>query len=186
MNENARTRTYVSGLRTVNNVRQALGFAHNWENNAYGLGNSRVAAPTRQQWANHERYKAMLMRRLWALQAAQRNRPRRPARAARTIQKKFKHEFYAPNNNGTGLRGRGYRMAMTRRRGGNAAQVGPREHITGLLRAKLNNLRRQTNRGAMVNIYNGMYNKWMNAGGIHGANILNNAQLLMHRRGLIM
>jgi hypothetical protein len=94
--------------------------------------------------------------------------------------------YYTPNNNSTGLRGRGYRMAMARVRGNNASRVGPRERITGILRIKLNNLRRQTNRGAMVNIYNGMYNKWMAAGGTHGAKILNNAQLLMHRRGLIM
>jgi hypothetical protein len=118
--------------------------------------------------------------------AVARNAPRRPARAAKVIQKAFKNMYYEPNNNGMGLRGRGYRMAMARARGNNAAQVGPRERITGLLRTKLNNLRRQTNRGAMVNIYNGMYNKWMAAGGSHGAKILNNAQLLMHRRGLIM
>ena len=118
--------------------------------------------------------------------AVARNQPRRPTRAAKVIQKKFKNMFYTPNNNSTGLRGRGYRMTMARVRGNNASQVGAREHITGLLRTKLNNLRRQTNRGAMVNIYNGMYNKWMAAGGTHGANILNSAQLLMHRRGLIM
>jgi hypothetical protein len=185
MNENARIRSSVSRLQTVNNVNKALGFAYNWENNALGFGNSRAAPPSRQQWADHKRYKNMLMRRLLALQAAQRNRPRRPERAARTIQKKFKNIFYTPNNNGTGLRGRGYRMAMTRRRGGNASQVGPRERITGVLRAKLNNLRRQTNRGAMVNIYNSMYNKWTEAGGMTGANVLNNAQKIMFRAGLI-
>jgi Zn-dependent protease with chaperone function len=118
--------------------------------------------------------------------AVARNQPRRPTRAAKVIQKKFKNMFYTPNNNSTGLRGRGYRMTMARVRGNNASRVGARERITGMLRTKLNNLRRQTNRGAMVNIYNGMYNKWMAAGGTHGANILNSAQLLMHRRGLIM
>jgi hypothetical protein len=161
-------------------------YANNWEVEALGLGNSRYAPPTRNEWAEHERYKAMLGRRLLALQAAQRNRPRRPARAARLIQKKFKNVFYTPNNNGNGIRGRGYRMTMTRARGNNASQVGPREHITRLLRSKLDNLRRQTNRGAMVNIYNGMHNKWLEAGGINGANVMNTAQLLMHRRGLIM
>jgi hypothetical protein len=182
----ANYRARIANMRTVNQVQRALGYAYNWENNALGFGNSRAAAPSRQQWADHKRYKNMLTRRLWALQAAQRNRPRRPARAARTIQKKFKNIFYTPNNNGTGLRGRGYRMTMARVRGNNASQVGPRERITGVLRAKLNNLRRQTNRGAMVNIYNSMYNKWAEAGGVTGANVLNNAQKIMHRRRLIM
>ena len=124
--------------------------------------------------------------RRWRTAAVARNAPRRRGRAAKVIQKTFKNMYYTPNNNSTGLRGRGYRMTMARVRGNNATRVGPRERITGMLRTKLNNLRRQTNRGAMVNIYNGMYNKWMAAGGTHGSNILNTAQLLMHRRGLIM
>ena len=186
MNSNAMLKARVSGLRTVNAVRSAMRYANNWEDEALGFGNSSYAPPTRNQWAQHERYKAMLQRRLMALQAAQRNRPRRPARAARVIQKRFKNVFYAPNNSGTGLRGRGYRMAMARVRGNNASQVGPRERLMSTLRSKLNNLRRQTNRGAMVNIYNSMYNKWMEGGGMNGANIVNNAQMLMHRRGLIM
>jgi hypothetical protein len=182
----ANYRARIANMRTVNQVQRALEFAYNWENNALGFGNSRAAPPSRQQWADHTRYKNMLTRRLWALQAAQRNRPRRPARAARVIQKKFKQVFYTPNNNGNGLRGRGYRMAMARRRGTNPANVGPRERLTRTLKAKLANLRRQTNRGAMVNIYNGMYNKWMNGGGVHGANIMNNAQRIMSRARLIM
>ena len=122
----------------------------------------------------------------WRAAALARNEPRRRGRAAKVIQKKFKNIFYTPNNNGTGLQGRGYRMAMARTRGNNASQVGQRERLMSTLRTKLNNLRRQTNRGAMVNIYNSMYNKWMEAGGAHGANALNNAQKIMHRRGLIM
>jgi hypothetical protein len=185
MNANAENRARIAAMRTTNEVLNALRWANNWEVEALGLGNSRYAPPTRNQWAEHERYKAMLQRRLLALQAAQRNRPRRPARATRLIQKKFKNVFYAPNNNGTGIRGRGYRMAMARTRGNNASQIGPRERLMGTLRSKLNNLRRQTNRGAMVNIYNSMYNKWMEGGGIHGANVLNNAQKIMFRAGLI-
>ena len=186
MNTNFRAR--IANMRTVNQVQRALEFAYNWENNALGFGNSRAAPPSRQQWANHKRYKNMLMRRLLALQAVQRNRPRRPARAARVIQKAFKNMYYSPNNNGSGLRGRGYRTAMARVRGNNASQVGPRERITGMLRAKLNNLRhaRNTgNRGNMVNIYNSMGRNWEGAGGIHGANVMNNAQKIMFRAGLI-
>ena len=124
--------------------------------------------------------------RRWRTAALARNEPRRRGRAAKGIQKAFKNIYYTPNNNAVGLRGRGYRMAMARTRGNNASQVGQRERLMSTLRTKLNNLRRQTNRGAMVNIYNSMYNKWMEAGGAHGANALNNAQKIMHRRGLIM
>jgi hypothetical protein len=188
MNKNALMRTSVSRLQTVNNVNRALGFAYNWENNVLGFGNSRAKAITRQQWNNHKRYKNMLARRLWALQAAQRNRPRRPERAARVIQRKFKKVFYAPNNNGTGLHGRGYRMTMARVRGTNASQAGSRERITGVLRAKLVKLRHANNtgnRGNMMNIYNSMGRNWEGAGGIHGANVMNNAQKIMFRAGLI-
>lgn len=110
---------------------------------------------------------------------------RRQARAAKVIQKAFKNVYYTPNNTGTGLRGRGYRVAIARMRGNNASQIGPREHITRVLKSKLNNLRRQTNRGAMVNIYNSMERKWKKAGGVHGANVMNNAQKIMLRAGLI-
>ena len=185
MNRNAAERRAAARFKTVREVEQELNRLANWENEAAGFGNSHYASGRRSPPRTNN-YRAKVMRRLWALQAAQRNQPRRALRAARTIQKKFKKAFYAPNNNGTGLHGRGYRMAMTRRRGGNASHVGPREHITRVLKAKLANLRSQTNRGAMVSIYNGMYRNWMAAGGIHGANVLNNAQRLMHRRGLGM
>ena len=127
--------------------------------------------------------------RRWRAAAMARNEPRRRTRAARVIQKKFKNVFYTPNNNGMGLRGRGYRTAMARVRGNATSQVGPRERITGTLRTKLENLRhaRNTgNRGNMVNIYNSMSRKWEGSGGIHGANVMNNAQKIMFRAGLIM
>jgi len=112
-----------------------------------------------------------------------------PSRAARVIQTKFKNVFYVPNNAGVGLRGRGYRMAMARMRGNNASQVGPRERMMGVLRAKLENLRhaRNTgNRGNMVSIYSSMNNVWSSGGGINGANVMDNAQKIMFRAGLIM
>ena len=179
-------RDSTAHLKTAADVNRELRMLDNWEDEALGFGNSRYAPPTRKQLENVRRRRVRLMHRLLAIQAAQRNRPRRPARAARVIQKKFKQVLYTPNNNGNGLRGRGYRMAMARRRGTNPANVGPRERLTRTLKAKLANLRRQTNRGAMVNIYNGMYNKWMNGGGVHGANIMNNAQRIMSRARLIM
>jgi hypothetical protein len=46
--------------------------------------------------------------------AVARNAPRRPARAAKVIQKAFKNMYYDPNNNAIGLRGRGYRKTMAR------------------------------------------------------------------------
>lgn len=179
----------LANMRTVAQVTRALRNANNWEVEALGMGNSRYAPPTRAEWASHRRWVEKLQRRRWALQAAQRNAPRRPARAARVIQKKFKQSFYSPHNTGLGIRGRGYRMAMVRARGGKASEVGPREHITRKLRAKLANLRhaRATgNRGNMVNIYNSMTNAWERAGGIHGANVMNNAQKIMWRSHLIL
>ena len=141
---------------------------------------------------NHKNfYKAQIsaikqeMARRWRAAAMTRNEPRRRTRAAKVIQKAFKNIYYSPNNNGTGLRGRGYRTAMARVRGNNASTMGSREHITYILKTKLNNLRHQKNRGAMVNIYNGMYKKWTAAGGIYGANVMNNAQKIMFRAGLI-
>ncbi len=188
MNANARMRERVAGLRTVNNVREALRWANNWEVEALGLGNSRYAPTTRNEWAAHERYKAMLGRRLLALQAAQRNRPRRRVRAAKVIQRKFRQAYYAPNA-GHGLRGRGYRKTMARLRGRQASPpASPRSRITATLRAKLANLRaaqNSGNRGNMVNIYNSMGRAWEAAGGIHGANVMNNAQRVMFRAGLI-
>lgn len=126
--------------------------------------------------------------RRWRTAAMARNEPRRRGRAAKVIQKKFKELFYTPNNNGVGIRGRGYRMAMARTRGNNASQVGPREHTIGVLRKKLENLRhaRDTgNRGNMVNIYNSMGNAWTRGGGMNGANLMNNAQRIMWRARLI-
>lgn len=73
----------VARMTTVNQVTRALRNAHNWEWEATGGGNSRYAPPTRNQWAEHRRWVAMLERRLRALQA-------RPARAARTIQTAYR------------------------------------------------------------------------------------------------
>jgi hypothetical protein len=112
-----------------------------------------------------------------------------PTRAARVIQTEFKKAFYVPNNTGVGLGGRGYRMSMARMRGNNASRVGPRERTMGMLRTKLENLRaarNADNRGKMVNIYSNMGNVWSRGGGIHGANVMNSAQKIMHRAGLIM
>lgn len=175
-------------MRTSNQVLNALRNAYDWEFEARGLGNSRYAGPSRAEWAQHRKEVAMLERRLAALRAAQRNQARRPERAARVIQKKFKSVFYTPNNTGAGIRGRGHRMAMARQRGNNASQVGAREHTVSVLRSKLEKLRhaRNTgNRGNMVNIYNSMLNARARGGGRHGANVMNNAQLIMWRAHLI-
>jgi hypothetical protein len=158
----------MNAIRSVADARRVLRNLADWENEALGMGNSRVAPPTRAQWNNFERQRAMVVRRMWALQAKQRNEPRRPARAARLIQQKFRQAR---------LRGR---QASPPR--------SPRSRITATLRAKLNNLRaarNSGNRGNMVNIYNGMGRAWERAGGIHGANVMNNAQMIMHRARLI-
>lgn len=63
--------------------------------------------------------KSELARR-WRATAVQRNAARRPARAARVIQRAFRQMYYKPSNNNA-LRGtlhsRGYRKAMARARG---------------------------------------------------------------------
>lgn len=125
--------------------------------------------------------------RRWRAQAMARNEPRRRIRAAKVIQKRFKHAYYAPSNEQGSARGRGYRRTIARVRGRKPA-ASPRRRITNTLRAKLENLRaarNSGNRGNMVNIYNGMGRAWNASGGTHGANVMNNAQRIMSRSGLI-
>lgn len=79
-----------------------------------------------------------------------------------------------------------------RTRAARKIQSAYRAHRTGstvaALRAKLANLRhaRDTgNRGNMANIYRSMNNVWSRGGGMNGANLMNNAQNIMFRAGLI-
>jgi hypothetical protein len=70
-----------------------------------------------------------------------------------------------------------------------AAQTNVGNGISNRLRqqlARLRNARDSGNRGNMVNIYNSMGRNWEEAGGIHGANVMNNAQKIMFRARLIM
>ena len=83
--------------------------------------------------------------------------------------------------------GNGNMGGVTYRRLAGTTNVG--NGISNRLRqqlARLRTARDSGNRGNMVNIYNSMGNNWMNAGGIHGANVMNNAQKIMFRAGLIM
>lgn len=80
--------------------------------------------------------------RRWRAEAVARNEPRRRTRAARVIQTAFKNMYYKPNNNATGLRGRGYRKAMARATG----------------RANTENLNRSALRIARLN-YNARFNE---------------------------
>jgi hypothetical protein len=158
---------------TVENVRRELRHLNEWENEARGFGNRHYAPTTREQWNK-------LMRRRLQLEAIQRNIPRRPARSARVIQRKFKKIYYAPVNNGVGIHGRGYRKVIKRLRGASP------QNITRVLRSKLSNLQKQSNNGVKRNIYNSMHKKWIEAGGVNGANIMNNAQKIMFKAGLIL
>lgn len=92
----------------------------------------------------------------WRAQAVARNEPRRRNHAARVIQERFRARRQAPLNN---------------------------------LRTQLNKLRtaRDTgNRGNMVNIYYSMGNKWTSVpNGRAAAAVMNNAQRIMSRAGLI-
>jgi hypothetical protein len=83
--------------------------------------------------------------------------------------------------------GNGNMGGVTYRRLAGTTNVG--NGISNRLRqqlARLRTARDSGNRGNMVNIYNSMGTNWMNAGGIHGANVMNNAQKIMFRAGLIM
>lgn len=125
--------------------------------------------------------------RRWRALAVARNEPRRRVRAAKVIQTRFKKMYYSPVNERGGARGRGYRRAVARVRG-QTRTASPRRRVTNTLRAKLENLRaarNSGNRGNMVNIYNGMGRAWTAGGGIHGASVMNNAQRIMSRSGLI-
>ena len=101
--------------------------------------------------------------------AVARNEPRRPARAAKVIQKKFKNMYYMPNNNAIGLRGRGYRKTM--------ARLGGRANTENLNRnalriARLNyNARNNEGQGRLVEARNLANNLRMQ----YGENAANNA-----------
>lgn len=97
--------------------------------------------------------------------------------------KKLQAELYrAQAMQHPGRRARAVRKIQTAYRAHKARGTVP------TLRAKLENLRRARdtgNRGNMVNIYNSMGNVWTRGGGINGANVMNNAQMIMFRAGLI-
>jgi hypothetical protein len=109
------------------------------------------------------------MARRWRAAAVARNEPRRPARAAKVIQKAFKNMYYAPNNNAMGLRGRGYRKTM--------ARFGGRANTENLNRnalkiARLNyNARHNEGQGRLVEARNMANNLRMQ----YGENAANNA-----------
>lgn len=103
MNTNAKNRARIAAMRTTNQVRNALQYANNWAWEATGGGNSRYAPPSRNDWSKHNRYVAMLERRLWALQGAERHAARAPTRA-RKVFRNYAHilraRIYRPSNAG--------------------------------------------------------------------------------------
>ena len=101
--------------------------------------------------------------------AVARNARRRPARAAKVIQKVFKNMYYAPNNNAIGLRGRGYRKTMARR-GGRANTENLNRNALKI--ARLNyNARHNEGQGRLVEARNMANNLRMQ----YGENAANNA-----------
>lgn len=112
--------------------------------------------------------KSELARR-FRIQAMTRNEPRRRVRAAKVIQRAFKNMYYRKS------------IASAR---GRAASPSTRALIS--LKAKLANLKKMTNRGAMVNVYNSMGTNWAATGSsLNGATVMNNAQKIMYKAGLI-
>jgi hypothetical protein len=102
--------------------------------------------------------------------AVARNEPRRPARAAKVIQKKFKNMYYMPNNNAIGLRGRGYRKTMARL-GGRANTENLNRNALRIARLNYNARRSNEGQGRLVEARNLANNLRMQ----YGENAANNA-----------
>lgn len=91
--------------------------------------------------------------------------------------RRAKARLYAPE----GVLGRRtIAAAMQRAATGNSITNTLREHLTKLRRA-----RDSGNNANMRRIYNAMNRNWLAAGGMNGANVMNNAQQIMFRSGLI-
>ena len=102
--------------------------------------------------------------------AVARNAPRRPARAAKVIQKAFKNMYYAPNNNAIGLRGRGYRKTMARL-SGRANTENLNRNALRIARLNYNARRSNEGQGRLVEARNMANNLRMQ----YGENAANNA-----------
>jgi hypothetical protein len=90
-------------LKTVSAVRRALRNLNNWEDEALGMGNRRYAPLTSNQWKNLRAMRERLMRREWALQAAERHAARAPNRARKVFRvyaNKLRARIYRPPNAG--------------------------------------------------------------------------------------
>jgi len=102
--------------------------------------------------------------------AVARNAPRRPARAAKVIQKVFKNMYYMPNNNAIGLRGRGYRKTMARL-GGRSNTENLNRNALRIARLNYNARRSNEGQGRLVEARNMANNLRMQ----YGENAANNA-----------
>jgi hypothetical protein len=102
--------------------------------------------------------------------AVARNEPRRPARAAKVIQKAFKNMYYMPNNNAIGLRGRGYRKAKARF-GGRSNTENLNRNALRIARLNYNARRSNEGQGRLVEARNMANNLRMQ----YGENAANNA-----------
>lgn len=84
--------------------------------------------------------------------AVARNETRRPARAARVIQRAFKNLYYAPSNKYGTLHGRGSRKALARAKGENNTENLNRKALR-IVRIR-NNARRNEGQGRLVQARN--------------------------------
>jgi len=116
--------------------------------------------------------------RRWRAAAVARNEPRRQVRAAKVIQKAFKNMYYVPNNNATGLRGRGYRKTMARL-GGRANTENLNRNALKIARLNYNARRSNEGQGRLAqarNLANNLRTQY-------GVNAANNA--LRHARNAV-
>jgi hypothetical protein len=138
-------------------------------------GRQMAVATMNMRATNKNFYRAQIaaikqeMARRWRTAAVARNEPRRQARAAKVIQKKFKNMYYAPSNRRGTLRGRGYRKTVARLQGrANTENL----NRNALRIARLNyNARHNEGQGRLVEARNMANNLRMQ----YGENVANNA-----------
>ena len=105
----------------------------------------------------------------------------RGRRMARQAGRHWRNRTMRPPSGNGNAGGVTYRRLAARTNVGNGISNRLRQQL-----ARLRVARDSGNRGNMVNIYNSMGRNWEEAGGIHGANVMNNAQKIMFRARLIM
>jgi hypothetical protein len=100
MNNNTKR---LAAINTAAKALKELEMMNNWEDEALGFGNSRYTPVSRNAWNNFKKWQAKVVRRWWALQAAERHAARAPTRARKVFRvyaNKLRARIYRPPNAG--------------------------------------------------------------------------------------